>query len=412
MKLPVEYIESLKQALIPQQIAGRYTQLKQSGKGFTGKCPFHEEKTPSFWVYPDGGYKCFGCGASGGDLIQLVMEQEKKPFMDVIKDLAEESGTPMPATRSDNNGVDNALWSALQDAVSWYVGGHQYFKDARRYLSARGIGDEAIQKHRLGYASKRANNLDPLVKRHGIEVYKALGLIRDGDGGGTYALFRHRLIIPVLNRAGSAIALVGRALDPDAKAKYITLNTPFFKRSEGVYGEHMVEGGPVVLTEGPLDAIAAQQYLKVDARAPLGTEVSTQQIARILADRNNLEVIPDSDEAGSRAAMQLARVIAGQLERPVRVRFWALPEGEDPASYLTAGHGMSSLPSLELDEALAFSAQTLFDLDSWVGQAQAAQWLADCLPPSPAGPVIEVLRARYAKAIGVPLSAVTKKVDD
>lgn len=411
------YLDRLKEAIDPFELVSRYTQLKPSGKSHSGCCPFHDEKTPSFHVYPDGGFKCWGggCDASGGDVISFLMKAESLDFVPAVERLADIAGMPLPRTENRLTDDESRQWRVLQEVTEWYEGAVKFFSDdAEGYLKRRGITAESRQKHRLGYAAKRANHLDPLIERHGIEPFKALGLVRESRErpGEVYAFFRDRLVIPVLNRAGKTIGLVGRAVSSEAHAKYLTLNTPFFRRENAVYGEHMADGsGPVYMCEGPLDAIIVNQQLGFDARAPLGVDVTLEQINRIIYRREGVEVLVDGDKAGRIASMSLARLIAGQLDRPVDVGFRAFPNGEDPASWLISGNDLESLERLALDEMLIRSAARLFDLKSWVGRAHAAEWLAEMLPPTPAGPAIEVLRAAFAEGIGVPAQAVVKADD-
>jgi DNA primase len=404
------FAQQVKAQLDLVELVGEYTQLKQNGKSHVGICPLpsHNEKTGSFHVYPDGGYKCFGCKAAG-DALKFIEEVEGVEFVEALKIAAQRVGMPMPERNSELEQGQRLQWRVLQEVADWYQGSIRYHSErAMGYMRSRHITDESIKIHRLGYAPGKSDNLAPLIKRHGLKPFLELGLMRQSrDGHGHYAFFRDRLVIPVLNSSGSVIGFVGRAIERDAKAKYLTLNTPFFERSRAVYGAHTVKDpkGTIHLPEGPLDVILTAQQLGGQALAPLGTETSNEQLEQILAKCSTLRFLVDGDPAGRKAAVDFARLVLPYINRPIGIDFVKFPDDEDPGSWL---HGKSSLDGLEakpLDEVLICAARHMFDLSTWHGQSMAAEWLSETMPGPSAGPALEVLRHRLAVALSLPASS-------
>jgi len=405
-------VDQIKAQIDLVQLIGEYTELKKAGSSHVGLCPLpsHTEKTGSFNVYDDGGYKCFGCGGHG-DVFTFLQEVEGLDFPGAVKHAAEAAGITL--TRDTELSNEQAvLWKVLQEVADWYAGSIKYFHDhAMGYIRSRNITEESVERHRLGYAAKKSGNLEPLVKKYGLAPFLELGLMKKPDVGEPYAFFRDRLVIPVLNRAGNVISFVGRAIDSDAKPKYLTLNTPFFERSKGVYGAHTVTElkGAIKMAEGPLDVIISAQVLGSQAVAPLGTDVTPDQLLQVLGWCTSLEVLADGDSAGLKAAVKIARLMPPMITRPTDVGFRIFPDGEDPGSWLPGRSNMDELKRSALDEVLICATRNRFDLSTWFGQSQAAAWITECLPPAPAGPAVEVLRSRIAIALGIPITALSTK---
>lgn len=408
------FAEQVKAQIDLAELVGKYTDLKNGGKSQVGICPLpeHQEKTGSFHVYPDGKYKCFGCGGHG-DCFQFLQEVENVDFRGALELAAQHAGMPMPEYDAKLSQEQRLQWRILQEVADWYQGSVEYFKDrALGYMEKRGLTDESIKTHRLGYAAMKADNLKPLIERHGLKPFLDLGLMRKSkEGGGHYAFFRDRLIFPVLNSAGNVISFQGRAIEDGAKAKYLTLNTPFFERSNGLYGMHTIKDptGTVNWGEGPLDVILAVQQLGAQAVAPLGTEVSQDQMNMVLARCSELQVLVDGDAAGRKAAVELARMMLGIIQRAVNIQFVKFPEGEDPGSWLLGKTSLEGLEAKPMDEVLICAARHKFDIDSWHGQALAAEWLSETMPDAYKGPALEVLKHRLAVALGLPMSAFHKE---
>ena len=406
-------VDHIKGLIDPVAYISKFVELKPSGKAFSGRCPFHEDKTPSFNVFPDGGFKCFGCPAKGSDILDFIQQHENLGFYDALKRAAEEAGVTLES-RNQATGKEKDLWAALQEVAEFYQGSINYFRDtAESFFKSRGISEMGVKAHRLGFASGKPLNLEPLSRYYGYEVLEELGVVRRGDNGERYSMFRNRIIFPVMNRSGNVVSLVGRAIDNSAKAKYLTLNTPFFKRSESLYGIHTVKkpNEAVYLAEGPIDAVLVNQQLHGQVVAPLGTEVTPAQIGAIVPKCERLEVLVDGDCAGRKAAVQLARSMPAHLTRPVDVGFWTFPEKEDPASWLCDHPNLDGLQRKPIDQVLISSAKHLFDMNSYIGKARAAEWLGENMPPAPAGPAVEVLRHRLAEALAIPVEGLTRTME-
>lgn len=406
--------ERIKALIDPIQFISKFVDLKRQGSSYMACCPFHEDKTPSFTVNQDGRYKCFGCHVSGGDIFDFIQEYEKVDFVEALKRAAAEAGVQLEP-RQQPSEREKDLWSALQSVGEFYQGSIRYHRnEAEGFFRSRGITDVSVKRHRLGFAAKKTLNLEPLCKRFGYEVLEKLGVIRKSENGQWYSFFRGRAIFPVLNRSGNIISMVGRAIDDSSKAKYLTLNTPFFRRSESVYGSHTITkpNETIYLAEGPIDAVLVNQQLHGQVIAPLGTEVTDHQIGTVVPRCSRLEVLVDGDCAGRKAAVQLARTLPPHLKQPVDVGFWAFPEGEDPGSWLRGRTNLDELERKPIDQVLISAARHLFEMDTYIGQARAAEWLGEKMPPAPAGPAVEVLRHRLAKALALPIEALRKEEAD
>jgi DNA primase len=341
-------------------LVGEYVRLKKSGVSFKGLCPFHNEKTPSFYVHPQRGlYHCFGCAASG-DALSFLMRLEGLRFPEALRRLAERVGMELP----DQDPAESAeyqrqkkkrerLVDAMDAAAGYYVAQlaeHPLGQMARAALEARAVSGEAAARFRLGYAPAEWDGLARFLERRGASLEDAaeLGLlVPRRSGKGYYDRFRHRLMFPIADVHGRIIAFSGRALPtppgeapPDEPpAKYINSpEGPLYKKGEVLYGlyEGRVEirrRGLAVLCEGNFDLVALHQAGFPYAVAPMGTAL-TEAHARLLrrfAERALL--LFDGDSAGRRAV----RAAYPLLQKVgVSSQVVELPSGDDPDSFLRA----------------------------------------------------------------------------
>jgi DNA primase len=352
-RIPEETLQQVLAATDIVDLVGRYVKLRRVGSNWRGLCPFHGEKTPSFYVNPQrGSYHCFGCGV-GGTAIRFLMEHDGLGFMDAVKRLADGAGIRIQEEVWDANAeraakVRNGLLKLHRDITAWY---HQLLlkgpvaEEARAYLKSRGITAATAKAWEMGYAPASTQLLMKWAGEHKYteNLLVAGGLLARGDedsgrGGETYARFRHRLMFPIRNDYGEVIAFSGRLLDGSAKAaKY--LNSPetvLFNKSKVLFGldrskRAIIKANRAVVCEGQIDMITAFESGFENVVAPLGTAF-TEFHARVLK-RHAEEVVLcfDSDNAGYKAAERAFNILA---PAGLIVKVAPLPPGEDPDSLI------------------------------------------------------------------------------
>ena len=350
------------------ELIGNYVTLKKSGNSLKGLCPFHNEKTPSFYVHPDRGfYHCFGCKASG-DVFSFLMHVEGKTFPEVVRDLAEQTGVDLPtydpqreAEHQRYKKKSERLTSVMARATEFYCAQLHDHPDgdmARAMLSERGISEESARKFRLGYAPHGWDALLRFLEREGVSLADAeeLGLIvARRSGRGHYDRFRHRLMFPVSDIHGRIVAFSGRALAPSASmhsdkepaAKYLNSpDNPLYHKGEVLYGLH--EGrvevrreDAAVLCEGNFDLVALHQAGFANAVAPMGTAFTDAHAKLIKRFAQKVILLFDGDDAGRKAVREAYGVLS---KAGLSAQVVTLPPGADPDSFLRE-HGEQSLRS-------------------------------------------------------------------
>ena len=337
-----DFIEKVREATdITKLMAERGIKLVRSGRRLRGLCPFHREKAPSFYVEPDLGlYHCFGCGASG-DAIKFVMETEGMAFPEALDYLAERFGVPKPVTARAQERPRPI--EALEFAVKFF---HEKLlseegAQALGYLKSRGISGESVNDFALGYAPGNNALLRAAhVQGFGVDELAAGGLVSRNQDGDWFDFFRRRIVFPVYSPSGrNILGFSARALG-DEEPKYLnTPETPYFKKGELLYGlwkarQDIRKAERAILVEGNLDVVLSHQAGFTNAVAPLGTALTPSQ-ARLLRKYTEKVIIAfDGDAAGKAAAR---RGIPHLVQEGLLVKVACLPEGEDPASLVTAG---------------------------------------------------------------------------
>ena len=341
MALPPAFLDELRARTSLQAIVGRNVRLARSGKNWKGCCPFHTEKSPSFYVYDDG-YHCFGCGAHG-DAISFVMQSQGRAFPEAVEQLASEAGMEVPKAspqaaeaerrRHDLHSVLEAAATAYQRRLRLPEG-----RIAVEYLSRRGLTDETIEKFGLGWTGEGRGVLASELGRSGIspELLEEAGLLRPSDHGGTaYDLFFNRVMFPIRDRRGRVISFGGRTLG-DGQPKYVNgPETPLFSKRRNLYAldlarEGVRQGQRVVVVEGYMDVIALHQAGFAGAVAPLGTALTDEQFSELWRLSPEPVLCFDGDAAGARAAARAAEACLKLLAPDRTVAFATLPEGDDP----------------------------------------------------------------------------------
>ena len=353
-------LEEFKARLPIAEIVGRYVRLIRRGREFTGLCPFHQEKTPSFTISEEKGfYHCFGCNQHG-NAVDFIMAIEGLDFGQAIQRLADITGLPTPMRSGrDTTRAEKTLYDANEAAAAWFqaslagTGGDQ----ARDYLERRGLDKAIIERFGLGYAPSSRGALRNALMGKGFseEALVKAGLLIRPDDGGCYDRFRHRVMFPIQDARGRVVAFGGRALG-DARAKYLnTPETELFHKGDLLYGLSLARSaarasGSMIVVEGYMDVIALARAGFDHAVAPLGTAVTEAQLDLLWQTVDEPIVCLDGDEAGLRAGHRLIERALPKLKPGKSLRFALLTDGNDPDDMLRLG-GRDKLTQL-LDEAM------------------------------------------------------------
>jgi DNA primase len=352
-------LDAFKAQLPLVDIVARYVRLVRRGNRHQGLCPFHQEKTPSFYVFEDqGNYHCFGCGAHG-NAIDFVMAVEGLSFPEALQRLADLTGIPAPARTAAGAELRrerlDPLVAANQAAARWFreqLAGAAG-RGARDYLARRGVPPALQQQFGLGYAPEARDGLVRALEAEGIAAATqvAAGLAVDPeDGGRPFDRFRHRLMFPIVDARGRLVGFGGRALG-DAKAKYLnTPETPLFKKGSLLYGLDQAsrparDRKQIFIVEGYLDVIAMHEAGFANTVAPLGTAVGEDQLKLLWRHAEEPYVCLDGDAAGLAAALRMIRRALPIMLGGQTLRFLVLPAGEDPDSLLH-GRGRAAFDDL------------------------------------------------------------------
>lgn len=367
MSLPPGFMDELRSRTSLVQVVGRKVQW-ESRKSNPGKgdmwapCPFHHEKTASFHVDDSKGfYYCFGCHAKG-DAFKFVQETENVGFMEAVKILADEAGMQMPdrdpraQEKADHH---SQLVEVMEQAVQFY---RMALKtgaaaEARAYLERRGMSQDTQDRFGIGYAPE-GNAVFKHLTGKGIDpklvIDAGLAAVPD-DGRAPYDRFRSRIIFPIRDARGRCISLGGRALDPNARAKYLNgPETAIFDKGRSLYNHKDAraaagKGQPLVVAEGYMDVIALAEAGFTSSVAPLGTAITENQLQLLWRMSPEPIVALDGDKAGIRAAMRLIDLALPMLEAGQSLRFAIMPEGQDPDDVIKSG-GTRAMQTI-LDQA-------------------------------------------------------------
>ena len=310
-----EQIEEVRSRSDIVSVIGRYVRLKRTGSGYTGLCPFHNEKTPSFHVNPVRQmYKCFGCGV-GGNVLTFVMEYENLTFPEAMEMLAEQAGIDLPkqemtAQQKQQEGIRLTLLEINKKAARYYFA---LLKSPRGkagydYLTGRGLTDETILHFGLGFAGQGGGELYQYLKKEGYsdQILKETGLFKM-DERGVYDKFWNRVMFPIMDVNNRVIGFGGRVMG-DAKPKYLNSpETKIFDKSRNLFGLNYAKRGKrnnMILCEGYMDVIALHQAGFTNAVASLGTAFTEQQANLIRRYTDEVLLTYDSDGAGVKAAMR------------------------------------------------------------------------------------------------------------
>jgi DNA primase len=418
--IPRTFIDELIARSNIVEVVGSRIALKKAGHEWKACCPFHNEKTPSFWVSPQKQfYHCFGCGAHGTAL-SFLMEHDRLPFPEAVEELASglglavprEQGTEAPRAKSET------LYELMGRVAQFYSKALEGNERAQAYLERRGLTREVIERFAIGYAPSSWNEV---LKRFGgtddgRRRLAELGLVIEkeapsrGDGGRFYDRFRDRIMFPIRDARGRVIAFGGRVID-QGEPKYLNSpETPLFHKGRELYGLYETRQSRATLTrllvvEGYLDVIRLHQFGVPYAVATLGTATTPEHLKRLFQLVSEVVFSFDGDRAGRAAAWRALQNSLPEAVEGREIRFLFLPEGEDPDT-LIAREGRETFERRLASEALLLSEYVVRELGERIttrgadGRARVAQAARPLLQQIPEGIYRRLLAERLAQAFG------------
>ncbi len=336
------------------EVISQYVPLQRAGRRYKARCPFHQEKTPSFFVDPAAGFwKCFGCGA-GGDVFSFLMQIEGISFGEAGERLAQRVGLRWRVGPADEAKAEHRklLRRAVQLAAGHFHDklGQKQGAAALAYLHKRGFGDEVVNEFHLGYAADAWDDLLKFLAAKGLSVPIAqeAGLVKQSERGTHYDVFRDRIIFPITDAAGTVIGFGGRAMNPDEPAKYLNSpDTPLFHKGRNLYAldlarQQLVADKYAVVVEGYTDVIALHQVGLRNVVATLGTAMTSDHLRLLGRYVDEVILCYDADAAGMQAALRNIEL----FERSgLAAKILVLPEGQDPDDYV-GEHGVARFKEL------------------------------------------------------------------
>ncbi|MBC9031585.1 DNA primase [Sphingomonas sp. JC676] len=346
MSLTPQFLDELRARTLLSGLIAKSVKLQRAGREFRACCPFHQEKTPSFYVNDEKGfYHCFGCSAHG-DAIRWMTDQRGLPFIDAVKELAQAAGLDMP--EQDRHAAEKAerakgLHEAMADAAKWFGERLQGIEgaEARAVLKKRGVTEETSRAFGLGFSPDSRDKLKEALKSYGDRMLVEAGLLIQVEEKEPYDRFRGRLMIPIRDARGRTIAFGGRIIG-DGEPKYLNSpETPLFDKGRTLYNLDRAQAaarqaGRIIAVEGYMDVIALAQAGFGEAVAPLGTALTEHQLERLWRIAEVPLLCFDGDSAGQKAALRAAHRALPMLQPGRSLAFVTLPDGLDPDDLVRA----------------------------------------------------------------------------
>ncbi|MHC8440811.1 MAG: DNA primase [Candidatus Eutrophobiaceae bacterium] len=408
------FIQELLHQLDIVELIGSAIPLKKAGAEYTALCPFHQEKTPSFYVNGRKQmYYCFGC-QTGGNGLDFLMRHTNLDFVSAVEELADHMGMEIRYEQGSEQGSEsppsNDLFELLKQVTAYFCAQLQNNDQAvQAYLRQRGLQPETVERFQIGWAPP---GWDGLCKSFGKtqssrDMLLALGLIKQSDGDKLYDAFRGRLMFPIHDTRGRPIGFGGRVIDSEQQPKY--LNSPeskLFQKRRELYGLHLACANrprQLYVVEGYMDVVALAQGGVPNAVATLGTAATANHMRKLLRSCPSLVFCFDGDTAGRKAAMRAMDSVLPLLQGEREVSFRFLPEGEDPDSFIRK-HGRAAF--LEEDGHMSLSEYLLevisadLDLSTLEQRAEMIRRAAR-VAEIPEGPLRQLLCAEIGRRVGL-----------
>ena len=424
MAIPTPFLQELLARADIVDIVGRHVQLKKGGANFSGLCPFHTEKSPSFTVSPSKQfYHCFGCGKNG-NAIGFLMEHLGMNFREAVKDLAQQCGLQVPeedispaerARQAQAREQQAGLSDLLEKAAQAYARQLKESPQAIEYLKKRGLSGQIAKQFGLGYAPAGWRFLASVFPDYADVALVESGLViaaedQSNDQGKRYDRFRDRVMFPIRNIKGQCIGLGGRVLG-DEKPKYLNSpETPVFSKGRELYGlfearSALREHGYALVTEGYMDVVALAQLGFANAVATLGTACTAEHVQKLLRFTDAVVFSFDGDAAGRRAARKALDAALPWATDTRSIKFLFLPAEHDPDSFIRekgrqafANEVQKALP---LSRFLVEAASQDCDVDTAEGRARMASQARDLWAALPEGALKQQLLAELADRVHI-----------
>lgn len=423
MRLSDSFLEQLRANTDIESVISPYVNLRRRGKNLVGLCPFHNEKTPSFTVYPENGsFYCFGCGV-GGDVITFVRRMENLDYMEAVKQLADRAGMALPEDGYDDTLAKKrtAVLAANRAAAKFFHS--QLFTDRGRhalnYFLDRGLTMETIRHFGLGFAPDDWRALKNHLNEQGFDdiLLESANLLRRSDKNGKvsyYDNFRNRVMFPIIDPRGNVIAFGGRVLD-DSKPKYINTSDTFvYKKSNGVFALNFAKNGndgKLIIAEGYMDVIALHQAGFTNAVACLGTALTKEQANLLSRYADEIILSYDADEAGQKAT---ARALGIFGTTGMEIKVLRLTGGKDPDEIIKK-YGAQRFRDIingaaNDTEYRLLRARQGIDLSTDDGKVKYLSAATEVLAGIPSPVEVDVYASRLANELGVDKLAIESQV--
>ena len=414
-RIPDAFIDDLLARTDVVELIGSRIPIKRQGREYSARCPFHDERSPSFTVSPTKQfYHCFDCGAHG-TAIAFLMNYDRLEFMDAVEELAKRVGMEIPKdTRSRNeSGESKDLYAALDAAAQFFQKQLAQNSTAQNYLDKRGVDAENRARFSIGYAPAGFNALKDALGTDDrrMKLLEKVGLFSKNDTGRIYDKFRDRVMFPIHDRRGRVIAFGGRVLEKEDGPKYLNSpETPLFHKGRELYGLWQVRQANskiarLIVVEGYMDVVALFQYGVTQAVATLGTATTPDHAELLFRNAADVYFCFDGDRAGRGAAWKAVESILPRMKDGRQAYFLFLPDGEDPDS-IVRQEGADGF-DLRLQQATPLS-QFFFDelskdiaLNNMEGKARLAERAKPMLAKIPDGAFADLMLQRLGEMTGL-----------
>ncbi len=396
--------------------------LKRQGKEYSARCPFHDERSPSFTVSQTKQfYHCFGCGAHG-TAISFLMNYDRLEFLDAVDELAKRVGMEVPKETQKRNETDDGreMYAALDAAAKFFQRQLQENDKAKAYLDQRGVDDGIRTQFSIGYAPDGFSALKDALgtDERRIKLLDKTGMLSKSDNGRVYDKFRDRVMFPIHDRRGRVIAFGGRVLAKDDGPKYLNSpETPLFHKGRELYGLWQVRQANqkierLVVVEGYMDVVSLFQYGVTQAVATLGTATTPDHAELLFRNSPDVYFCFDGDAAGQRAAWKALESVLPRMKDGRQAFFLFLPDGEDPDS-IVRSEGAAGFDT-RLQQATPLS-QFFYDelgkdvkLSTLDGRARLAERAKPLLAQIPDGAFGDLMRQRLGEITGVGVQTIVQ----
>ena len=414
-RLPDAFIDDLLARTDIVEVVGTRVPLKRQGREYSARCPFHDERSPSFTVSPTKQfYHCFGCGAHG-TAISFLMNYDRLEFLDAVEELAKRVGMEVPRdTRQRNeSGESRELYLAVDAAAKFFQQQLQGSPKARAYLERRGVDAENQTRFAIGYAPDGWEGLKSALgtDERRLALLEKVGLFSRNDAGRVYDKFRDRVMFPIHDRRGRVIAFGGRVMEKDDGPKYLNSpETPLFHKGRELYGLWQVRQAHakiprLIVVEGYMDVVALFQYGVNTAVATLGTATTPDHAELLFRNAADVYFCFDGDRAGRGAAWKALESVLPRMRDGRQAFFLFLPDGEDPDTIVrkegAAGFDARLAQATPLSEFFYAELSKDVNLAGMEGKARLAERAKPLLAGIPDGAFRDLMQQRLTELTGV-----------